>query len=194
MLVIFANVSRDGKKKTDYLWSGWGPRVVEDWQFKESLEDLKATKFSTFTDNFLRVNVTPGDVDWFDDAGFKSVMENIRKDARFAKQAGVKGILFDTEAYNTPLWSYARTKHAATRSWDDYAAACRSRGKDFINAVQSEYPDCTIFMTFAYTLCFDECGQNKDENPPFCHIKTSMPEHVTTYSRTSKKSSISPFR
>src|SRR5436190_12326988 len=48
--VVFTlrNVSRDGKKKTDYLWSGWGPRVVEDWQFKESLEDLKATKFSTF--------------------------------------------------------------------------------------------------------------------------------------------------
>jgi hypothetical protein len=165
VIFVLRNVSRDGKKKGDFTWSAWGSKVLEDWQYQESLEDLKATKFTRFTDNFVRLNVTPGDVDWFDDAGFASVMENIRRAARVAKKAGVKGILFDTEAYNTTLWNYGKTKQAATKSWDDYAAACRSRGKDFINAIQKEYPDCTIFMTFAYTLSFDECGGDKAKLP-----------------------------
>ena len=36
---------------------------------RQAVTDLKATKFNRFTDLFLRVNVTPAKVDWFDDDG-----------------------------------------------------------------------------------------------------------------------------
>jgi PTH1 family peptidyl-tRNA hydrolase len=40
------------------------------------------------TDLFMRFNVCPGDVDWFDDEGFAAVMHNARVGAQVAKAAG----------------------------------------------------------------------------------------------------------
>jgi len=45
----------------------------EEW-FAPALADLKACTWTTFTDNFLMVWANPGDVDWFDDDGWRDVV------------------------------------------------------------------------------------------------------------------------
>src|SRR5437868_10739463 len=49
----------------DFLWETWGKRAFKESDFRASLEDLNATPFKRFTQNFLRFNTTPADVDWF---------------------------------------------------------------------------------------------------------------------------------
>jgi hypothetical protein len=103
--------------------------------------------------NFLRFNVTPGDVDWFDDRGFAAIVGNAKLAARVAKDSGVcDGVLFDIEQYNTPLFDYAKQKGASGKSWDEYSAQVRRRGREVMNAFQEGYPDLTVLLTFGYSL------------------------------------------
>ena len=51
----------------------------EEWQrewFQNCVDDLKACKFNRFTDNFVLIGANPGDVDWFDDAGWANITEH----------------------------------------------------------------------------------------------------------------------
>src|SRR5687767_11503566 len=70
--------------------------------FQSVVADLKACRSARLTDNFLLLNANPGNVDWFDDAGWRNVVEHWRIAAWVARQGGVKGILFDAEPYAEP--------------------------------------------------------------------------------------------
>src|SRR5947208_14377496 len=50
----------------DFLWQCWGKRTFIETELRPAIEDLKNTPLKKFTHNFLRFNVAPGDVDWFD--------------------------------------------------------------------------------------------------------------------------------
>src|SRR5688572_7795840 len=157
--VFHANYTRpDGKNAGSFLWECWSTRAFKDAELAASVEDLKATKFGRFKHSFLRFNAAPGDVDWFDDTGFAAVVNNARLAARVAKEGGVKGVLFDVEDYNKPLWEYGQQKDAATKSWDDYAAQVRERGAEVMRAFQEGYPGGTIFLTFGYSLPYTQVG------------------------------------
>ena len=68
----------------------------ETWQpawFQANIDRLRACKFKRFTDNFITVGANPGDVDWFDDAGWRQVVEHWRI-ARLDRQTvGLQGAL-----------------------------------------------------------------------------------------------------
>src|SRR6185436_195741 len=57
-----------------------------------------------------------------------------------------------TESYQTPLFEYAQQRHANERSWDEYAAQARRRGREAIAAIESAYPRATVLLTFGYAL------------------------------------------
>jgi hypothetical protein len=78
-------------------WEIWGSRRFSLNDFKPALDDLAATKFRRFTDRFLRVNVTPGKVDWFDDPAWATVLNNSGVAAQVAKQGRCKGFMFDVD-------------------------------------------------------------------------------------------------
>src|SRR5882762_551505 len=83
-----------------FMWECWDTRSFTAEELNASLEDLKATKFTRFTHNFLRFNTSPGKLDWFED--FSAIVNNARLAAKVAHDGGCKGILFDTEQYNFP--------------------------------------------------------------------------------------------
>ena len=63
----------------------------EPWKaewFDSARDDLRACRFTRFTDNFLALLANPGDVDWFDDDGWRAIVEHWRIAARLAKQGG----------------------------------------------------------------------------------------------------------
>src|SRR5438874_10575387 len=59
-----------------FTWDCWDTRRFTAEELKPALGDLKATKFSRFTQNFLRFNTAPGKIDWFDD--FSAVINNAK--------------------------------------------------------------------------------------------------------------------
>jgi len=130
-------------------WQTFGKQAVDPALVEPLIADLQATKFDRFTDNFLRMNTTPGDVDWFDD--FSPVLHNARLCARIAKQGGLKGILLDVEQYQKALFAYPQVQHKE-KSFAEYAAQARARGREVMQALNSEYPDITIMLTFGYVL------------------------------------------
>ena len=61
----------------------------EPWQrewFQSCVDDLKACRFQRFTDNFVLVGANPGNVDWFDDAGWEHRRALAHR--RMAREAG----------------------------------------------------------------------------------------------------------
>ena len=157
--VFHANYTKpDGKNTGSFLWECWATRAFTEAELQASIDDLKATRFDRFKHSFLRFNAAPGEVDWFDDAGFAAVVNNARLAAKVAKAGGVKGILFDVEDYNKPLWDYPKQKDAATKSWEQYAAQVRKRGAEVMRAFQEGYPGGTIFLTFGYSLPHTQAG------------------------------------
>lgn len=150
-VIFHADAVRNGAAM-NFTWECWSKKMFEWSDLAGSLANLQACRFVRMTDNFLRFNVCPGDVDWFDDAGMAVVWSNAKLAARLAKQGRCKGFMFDVEMYGKPLFSYPAQALKDTKSFEAYEAKVRQRGREFMQAVNSEYPDITMMLTYAYTI------------------------------------------
>ncbi len=158
-LVFHANSGKGG----NFTWEMWGGREFALDEFRPALDDLKATAFHRFTDRFLRVNVTPGRVDWFDDRAWAAVRHNAGVAAQVARQGGCKGFMFDVEQYEGKLFDYRQQAHRDTKAFADYRAKVRERGREWVREVNQHYPDVTILLTFGYSLAQPR-GQARDRS------------------------------
>jgi hypothetical protein len=138
----------------NFSWDLWGRGRFADSLLDSARLDLQATRFGRFRENFLRVNVTPGDLDWFED--HSAVMANLEQAARLAKLGGCPGILFDTEAYRGPLWDFKAQSQAHPHTWEEISAQVRKRGAEAMTALERGYPGLTVLLTMAYSWPLDE--------------------------------------
>lgn len=114
-----------------------------EW-FQPALEDMKSIRFTKFTDNFLQMTTSPGNVGWFDDDGWRTVCHNYALMARFAKESGMVGICLDTESYNkNPLF---RFDPGSGKTVEETVVKARQRGQEFGAAMFREYPDMKLFL------------------------------------------------
>lgn len=132
----------------------------ETWAWSEfagALADLQAAKPTTSRANFLMLYSNPGDVDWFDDAGWRAIVEHWRLLARLAKQGGLSGLLFDAEPYTKPhsQFLYRAQPGCDRHTFAEYRAKARQRGREVMTAVAAEFPDISIF---SYRLFSDMLG------------------------------------
>jgi hypothetical protein len=148
-----------GDHGENLCWDIWGDRRFALSQFQNSLDDMKATHFRRFTDRFLRVNVTPGKVDWYDDAAWKIVAQNFGVAAQLAKEAGCTGIMFDDEQYQGSLFDYRQQQHHAKKSFAEYGAKVRQRGREWMREVAGHYPNITVLVTFGYSITRPRKGE-----------------------------------
>ena len=147
-LIFHVNSSKGGS----FVWEMWGSRKFELEEFQHSIDNLKATAFRRLADRFLRVNVTPGEVDWFDDGQWAVVLNNFAVAARIANSGGCKGFMFDVEQYNAGLFHYPKQKHQADKTFADYRAKVRQRGQEWMKTVNGHFPDITVLLTFGYRI------------------------------------------
>jgi len=120
-----------------------------EW-FQNSINDLKAIHSEKLTDNFIQVGANPGNVDWFDDAGWKQIADHMRIAAQIAKAGHLKGILFDPEAYTKPYrqFDYSTQAQRDKYTLEEYQAKARQRGKEIISAVAQVDPKLVIYTFF----------------------------------------------
>jgi hypothetical protein len=133
----------------------FGHEKIDAALYEHAIEDLKATKFNKFTDNFLLVESMPGNIDWFDDNDFDNVLHNISVMARIAKLGGCVGIEFDPEEYgNEDVWSPVTWKkeRRKDRTDEQFRAKALERGQQFMRAVNAQFPGIQIFFLFGPTL------------------------------------------
>lgn len=120
--------------------------------FSGALADLRAARSAKLTDNFLILLANPGNVDWFDDAGWKEIVEHARLLAWLAHAGGLKGLLFDPEPYTEPFSQFRYSAQAAREqhSFDEYYRKARERGREFMTAVVAEFPEVVLFSYFLF--------------------------------------------
>ncbi len=136
----------------------------EPWKYEwfgPALADLKACTWTTFTDNFLLVGANPGDVDGFDDDGWRAIVEHWRLAARVAKAAGLRGLCFDPEPYTPPhaAFGYAAQPGRDAHTFAEYAAKVRERGREAMKAVAAEFPEAVVLSFFLNSICGRAIGQ-----------------------------------
>jgi hypothetical protein len=151
-------LATDGKRES-FTWLGWGRRTFSEAELKDSIADLQTLAPTRFTQNFLRFNTTPGDLDWFDD--YSAVVANARLAGRLAKEGKCRGVLLDIEQYERPLFQYRKLRDAPTKPWEEYAAQARRRGREVMSAFQQAYPGLTVLLTFGHTLPWKHSNQGK---------------------------------
>ncbi len=100
---------------------------------------------ATFTDNFITV-YGASTMDWFREADWKRVLENVRFCARAAKAGHCKGICWDAEPYtgHNP-WRYIEQPDYKKHTFAETYQMARKRGKQFMRALQDEFPGITVF-------------------------------------------------
>jgi hypothetical protein len=157
--VFHADFHKADGANGSFTWQGWGAQAFCDADLKDAFADLRATRFGAFKWNFLRLNTTPGKLDWFDD--HKAVRANATLAARLARAGHCPGILFDIEQYEGQLFNYRKQRDAAARSWEVYAAQARLRGREVMQAFQEGYPGLTVFLTFGYSLPWAQTSSGK---------------------------------
>ena len=133
-----------------FTWQFWGARSFSRDDLADAFADLRALRPRRFTENFLRVNVTPGDVDWFDD--FSPILANARLAGEMARLGRARGVVLDVEQYQGPIFDYRTRKLATSRPWPTYAAQARVRGRHLMRALQEGYPGLTVFLSFGHSL------------------------------------------
>jgi len=157
--VFHVEAKKAGGGKGSFTWESWGTRTFTKEELQSALDDLKSTKFRRFKDNFLRFNTTPAKLSWFDD--HSAILENARLASWLVHEAKCKGILFDIEQYEGTLFDYRKQMDAKEKGWEVYAAQVRRRGREVMEALQKGSPSPVIFLTFGYSLPWNESHAGK---------------------------------
>ena len=126
----------------------WQPAEIESM-----VADLKETRPTRARDNFLAVQARPGDVDWFDDAGWRETVDHWRLLARSAKLGGLRGLAFDPSPPGAPgtLFHYPSQSRRTEKDFAAYAKMARDRGRDIMLAVGTEFPEAVILAAGLYS-------------------------------------------
>jgi hypothetical protein len=132
---------------------------------KDDEANISKVNSAKLTDNFLVIRggaqaaansdgtFDPAtDFDPFDDGQWQVADDNIRTIARIAKLGALKGIAFDTDSYTgNSLFSYTTAssttpQHTFNHTFAECQDQLRQRGRQFMSAVQEEYPGSRVFL------------------------------------------------
>ena len=107
---------------------------------------LSLKQSTILTDNFV-VIFGGSQMDWFSDEDWAKVDAHLRYVAHLAKAAHCVGILWDAEPYKPGKnpWRVADQENISKYSYEGYYDQVRKRGRQFIQALQEEFPGIIIF-------------------------------------------------
>jgi hypothetical protein len=157
---VFHAVARTSAGKVEnFTWLGWGRRAFSRDELKSAFDDLGSIAWTEPRHDFLRFNLTPADIDWFDD--HQAALGNARLAAQLACAGRCAGILLDTEPYQGKLFDYRKQREISRRGPAEYATAAKRRGALLMTAFQEGFPGLTVFLTFGHSLVWRQSGGGK---------------------------------
>ncbi|KAA5542723.1 hypothetical protein FYK55_14455 [Roseiconus nitratireducens] len=124
-----------------------------DWNgldVERSIQAMRTAASPTMTDNYLLLKANPGDIDWFDDAGWEIIVDHYRVAADIARRAGLRGLLLDAEPYTDPhrQFQYSRQAQASQHTFAEYQVMARTRGRQVMQAIAKEFPEAQLASFF----------------------------------------------
>jgi hypothetical protein len=134
-----------GNRGNIFLGGKW-----DEAAFAKDFAALPAIQWDRFQHNFLMMYAA-SEMDWFSDRDWEAVLHNVDLMARLAK-AGRCHLAFDAEPYGKNPWAYSQQKQAASRSFAEYQAMARERGRQFIMTIERHLPDNVLLTFFTYSI------------------------------------------
>jgi len=149
-IVIRATFPPQPGKRADSLGrQAFGSKRFSPADYQHNIDTLRSIPFHSLMDNFIQV--VSGDLDFFDE-NWDACLHNIGVLARIAKQSGCcVGLMFDPEQYGkNRLWTYEQKPQALrdAHSKEQYRAQAIHRGKQFMRAINKEFPNIQILCLF----------------------------------------------
>ena len=145
------NLKRDGKiVRYNPVRAAGDPQLLTWEDCEEWIPVLRRLQETRLKHNFIRCNSSMFNGNWFDDEVWKRTLNNYGMMARMAKEAGFEGLCVDLEGYpytKKPFMFRQEFGH----SFEETAAQVRKRGKEWIEEVNRQFPDLTLF-TFVWTI------------------------------------------
>ena len=123
------------------------PTAWDPAQFEQDYETVQQIAWDRFTHNFV-IMWAASEQDWFDDAQWEAIENNVRLMAKAARLAKCVGVCFYAEPYGANPWVYGKAAHHDTKTFAEYQAMVRQRGAQFIRAVEQELPNPHILTFF----------------------------------------------
>ena len=133
--------------------------VIEDGVFERIKESYLQADWGNLKHNFVRFDIvgmnketypdgSPKELDWFDDDLFDNYA--YPKLARFFDMMREMGasLCFDNEAYYTEPYDYYYKYKKTGRSFAEYEAKVRQRGREFTELIEKHYPGATLMMLY----------------------------------------------
>ena len=150
-----------GGTSQQFSQQSFGSTQFTRTQMQHAVDELQDFQEDSehFTENFLRMNVTPGNVDWCL-GSFSAIYENFETAGWIVNQGGAKGIALDLEPYDAPLWHYPSQANASTHSFEAYKQSAKEAGYDIMSRIQEEAPDITIFLPVSYSYAWGPSQAN----------------------------------
>jgi hypothetical protein len=127
------------------------PTAWPEDRFKADYDVLPTIQWKKFTDNFVMM-LAASDQDWFNDAQWDAIANNVRLVSRAAKLGKCAGLCFDAEPYGTNPWDYSKAAHAKEKPYTEYAQMARKRGAQFMQAIEAEFPHPRILNFYLTNL------------------------------------------
>jgi len=137
----------------------WVSTAISSDLRQKAEEDIVLLNDANFTrlrdDSFFRINSSgwSSPPDWFD-SDFNTVVSNTAFVVAAVNQTSLAGIAFDPEDYHFNSWYYPGQKYSATKTFEQYQAQVRQRGREMASAIKSACPgrDLTLLFLFANSL------------------------------------------
>ena len=123
------------------------PTPLAEADLAKDFEAVDKIRWEKFTDNFVMMYAASKQ-DWFDDDHWKAIEHNTELVTRAAKRAKCVGVCLDPEPYGANSWAYRDAPHRDTKSYADYEAVVRTRGAQFVRAIEREFPNAKILTFF----------------------------------------------
>ena len=153
------------------------PHAWDAEKLAPQLPVLRDIQWQSFDSNFLAMYAASS-MDWYDDTDWGVVTAHAAFMARAASACRCTGLMFDPEPYGPSPWTYAEQVHAADRTFSEYQVIVRRRGREFMRALQREYPGLELLTLHGYSY-FSQvsagAGVRQPENVLMSHTWGLLP-------------------
>ena len=133
-------------------WHIFGPKAFKLGDFREAIFDLKAARWRRFTENFIPASIcSKGQdfgFDWFDEERWRVVLNNWKILVTIAKEGRCRGVIVDPEHYGAHFFNYAEMRKRAPKSFPEYAAKVRERGRQLMEETRCIFPGMVLLFLF----------------------------------------------
>ncbi len=123
--------------------SVFGTKEVSESEIAFVLAPLTGVSFRNLTENFAAV-LGGRPPDFMDD--WSVVIGNFARLAKAAREAGLRGIYFDNEAYYAPWPDYPKGVRHPEKSLGEYQDQARRRGREVMEAMTARFPGITVIL------------------------------------------------